>query len=321
MIDAAPPRDRSVAEPRCATLSRAVGLDPVGTTGSHQGYLLVDVALPWPADVATIDEVAAVRAVLSGTGIRLQATVPVGHRRVVAYRPPPAGFAPSPALVRSETIVELSSGEGGDDVTRVVAAVERLMAGTVTEESAGLGGREREVIVCTHGRRDVCCGGRGTQLHQDLTSSPEPLGAAVSVRRTSHTGGHRFAPTAIVLPEATAWAYLDVDVLGAIVARAGPIASVLGHYRGWAGLGSPRLQALERAVLADVGWDLFDLPRWGEERDGTARLHVDGQVSTTTWEATVSAGRRVPRPDCGEGVSTNAKVDTEMVVNNLRRVN
>lgn len=299
---------------RCAAWSRVAGLDPIGTTGSHQGYLLADVALPWPADLAAVEEVRAVQTTLAGTGIRFQATVPVGERRVVLYRRRPSlvgSPVPAPGLVRTETVVDGPSGDG----SRLAAAAQRLMATPVPAE----GGGEREVVVCTHGRRDVCCGARGSRLHQELVGSPGSLGATVNVRRTSHTGGHRFAPTAIVFPEATAWAYLDVGLLRAIVTRTGPVRAVLGHYRGWAGLGSPRLQALERAVLAQVGWDLFDRPRWGEEHDGMARLRVEGDASVSVWEATVTAGRQVPRPVCGEEASPAGKADTELVVNDLRR--
>ena len=298
----------TTADTRCATWSRRAGLDPIGTTGSYQGYLLADVALPWPSDLAALDDVRAVQEALAGAGIRFQATVPVGESRVALYRRPPAGPSGSPDLVCTET--------SGDAPGRLAAAVERLLAAPPTE-GAGAG---REVMVCTHGQRDVCCGARGARLHQELVARPERLGPSVRIRRTSHTGGHRFAPTAIVLPEATAWAYLDVDLLRAIVTRTGPVKAVLGHYRGWAGLGSPRLQSLERSVLAEVGWDLFDLPRWGEDRGDIARLHVGGDGGVATWEATVTAGRRVPRPQCGEPVSTADKADTELVVDDLRRV-
>ena len=300
----------STAQARCATWSRRAGLDPIGTTGSYQGYLLADVALPWPSDLADLDDVRAVQEVLAGAGIRFQATVPVGETWVALYRRPPAGPSRSPDLVCTET--------SGDGPGGLAAAVERLLAAPAT--SLPSDGTGREVVVCTHGQRDVCCGARGARLHQELVARPEPLGASVRLRRTSHTGGHRFAPTAIVLPEATVWAYLDVDLLRAIVTRTGPVTAVLGHYRGWAGLGSPRLQALERSVLAEVGWDLFDRPRWGEDQGDISRLHVGGDGGAASWEATVTAGRRVPRPPCGEPVSAAGKADTELVVDDLRRV-
>lgn len=318
MSDPAAPPGSSEAW-RCATYARAAQLDPVGTAGSYEGYLLADVALPWPPDLATLEEVGAVQSLLAGTGIRFQATVPIGQRRVALYRRRPAEGhrpPPAPALVRTETAVAEPGGDGANDRRLLATAVERLMATPVPDVSAG----DREVLVCTHGSRDVCCGARGSRLHQELVTGRGVLDGAARVRRTSHTGGHRFAPTAVILPDATAWAYLDVDVLRAIVTRTGPVAAVLGHYRGWAGLGSPRLQALERAVLAEIGWGLFDRPRWGEEHDGRARLTLGGEHQAGIWEATVTPGRRLPRPECGAPASEAGKTDTELVVHDLHRV-
>lgn len=303
------PRRVVAGDLRCATRSRAAGLDPIGTTGSHRGYLLGDVALPWPPDLAGLDEVAAAQSLLAGTGIRFQATVPGEVHRAVLYHPrPTVSGVSSPDLVRCETIVDARPGG-------LLGATQRLLDTAPGDAS----GPRREVLVCTHGRRDVCCGARGSRLHLELVSTPELLGVDVEVRRTSHTGGHRFAPTAVVLPEGTGWAYLDTALLGAIVGRSGPIEAVLGHYRGWSALGSARLQALERAVLGQVGWGLFDRPRGGLVMDQRARLHVaeaDGSVSS--WEAVVTAGRRMPRPECGEDSRLDDRTDTEWIVGRLR---
>ncbi|HEY0494851.1 MAG TPA: sucrase ferredoxin, partial [Kutzneria sp.] len=61
----------------------------------------------------------------------------------------------------------------------------------------GLGGPSDEAVllVCTNGRRDVCCAVEGRPLAGAL--------AAVNPGRvweTTHTGGHRFSPTAVLLP-------------------------------------------------------------------------------------------------------------------------
>ena len=53
-------------------------------------------------------------------------------------------------------------------------------------------GWRQTLLVCTHGGRDRCCGSDGTRLFQALFPPP-----GVRVWRTSHTAGHRFAPTAI----------------------------------------------------------------------------------------------------------------------------
>ena len=141
------------------------------------------------------------------------------------------------------------------------------------------------------------------------------------MRRTSHTGGHRFAPTAILLPEGTGWGYLDEDLLRTIVHRSGAIADVLPLYRGCAGLTSPRIQAMERAVLAQVGWGLFDCNRQGSEMaDGTVRLSIPEPDGEQVWTAEVRTGRILPVPGCGTPIQTEGKTAKEFVVDNLRRL-
>lgn len=65
------------------------------------------------------------------------------------------------------------------------------------------------LLICTNGRRDVCCAVRG-----------RPLAAAAAriasgrVWEVSHTGGHRFAPTAVLLPWGQGFARLDETTAG-----------------------------------------------------------------------------------------------------------
>ncbi|MCX4240903.1 sucrase ferredoxin [Paraliomyxa miuraensis] len=52
------------------------------------------------------------------------------------------------------------------------------------------------VLVCTNGRRDVCCSKLGVPLAQALDEQP-----GLDVWHTTHLGGHRFAATLLHLPE------------------------------------------------------------------------------------------------------------------------
>ena len=68
------------------------------------------------------------------------------------------------------------------------------------------------LLVCTHGRRDRCCALDGRALAAALHQAGEP-----HVWECSHLGGHRFAPTALVLP--TGYLYGRLDVASAVAAR------------------------------------------------------------------------------------------------------
>lgn len=52
------------------------------------------------------------------------------------------------------------------------------------------------VLVCTNGRRDVCCSKRGVPVAQALDDLP-----GLDVWQTTHLTGHRFSATLLVLPE------------------------------------------------------------------------------------------------------------------------
>jgi hypothetical protein len=51
-------------------------------------------------------------------------------------------------------------------------------------------------LVCTHGKRDACCARLGTALHLALRAA-----VGERVLKTSHLGGHRFAPVVHTFPQ------------------------------------------------------------------------------------------------------------------------
>ncbi len=278
--------------------------------GAYQSFLLVEWPLPWPHDLSEIPALASLGADLAAAGCRLQGIVPPGdqtQRRVVRYHLD--STAPFAGYRRSELIV---------DPADVISAARQLLADPPLASSDG---RPTDVLVCTHGRRDRCCGSFGTELALQLLADPDCLGSSTRVSRTSHTGGHRFAPTAMVFPEGTGWAFADMDLLSKVVQRRGPITDVLDRYRGCAGLDTPEAQVVERGVLAEIGWDLFDLPRWStRQADGAVRLHVQYTDRTDVWEGRVAPGRVLPVPECGAPVGAARKTSTEYRLTSLQRL-
>ena len=55
-------------------------------------------------------------------------------------------------------------------------------------------------LVCCNGKRDLCCAKFGVELYLELTAKLDSL-----VWQTTHLGGHRFAPTSLILPEGLAY--------------------------------------------------------------------------------------------------------------------
>ena len=106
------------------------------------------------------------------------------------------------------------------------------------------------VFVCTHSGRDRCCAVHGRALVSDLTTgASDPF----SVWECSHLGGHRFSPTALVMPSGIVYGRLDVLSAAHIVATLDDPMVDLDHCRGRSAF-APPLQAAEIAVrrYADI---------------------------------------------------------------------
>lgn len=296
----------SAADLRCSTWTRSNDVDPIGTAGSYSGFLLVDWPLPWPRDVSEIADLGRVASEAKSRGVRVQAVVPQGESalRVALYR-------------WDEGLGRFRGTEAPAGSDPAGVAVD-LLAG---EEPAGWAPvHGTEVLVCGHGRRDRCCGSLGTSLAVELIAAGGiGEGGRAGIRRTSHTGGHRFAPTAIVLPEGTVWGYLDEASLSAVVSRHVPFVEVAPFYRGCSGLGSPAVQALERVVLEEMGWSLLDQPRLGEDLgDGRTSLETtDRHGRVRRWTARVVTKRVLPVPQCGLQPSGEEKTEPELAVEQL----
>jgi hypothetical protein len=106
------------------------------------------------------------------------------------------------------------------------------------------------VLVCTHVRRDVCCGTHGVPVYNALRRHvPEGL-----LWRSSHQGGHRFAANVLALPEAVQLGRVEPEaseeVAGAVAERRIP----LRFYRGRT-LHAPEVQAADAAVRITLGLD------------------------------------------------------------------
>lgn len=295
--------------PRCAVWARSEAVDPIGTAGCYAGFLLIEWPQPWPADLGEVPELSPLREVLAGAGIRLQAVVDAtpshDRHRVILHR----GSADPGGWFR-----ELSP------VARTASRRSLVDTALALVESGDGEPGGRDLLVCAHGRRDVCCGSRGTALAMSPASAR--LAGSVRVWRTSHTGGHRFAPTAFLLPEATSWAFLDDDALSRIIHRHGELDDLLARYRGCAGLPTPRAQVLDRFGFEQTGWSWLDhARRVSELADGRLRLDaVDRDGASIAWDVVVNQGRGIPIPVCGAPAEQAEKMQTAFSLGRVVRV-
>ena len=132
------------------------------------------------------------------------------------------------------------------------------------------------LLVCTNGRRDVCCATRGRAVA--LEAAQQRPG---QVWEASHTGGHRFAPTGVMLPHGIALGRLDVELaisaLDAFQRNELPAMDLAKHYRGRSYY-QPMAQAAEAAARY---W-----PRTGQVREERLAYLAAGavqQVDEHSW--------------------------------------
>lgn len=315
---------------RCAPFHEGQRADPIGAGLAYDGFLVVDLALPWEAEVtgqepirSIVDGPATTVVAVDGTRWRVLARVPsptdltAGRRRVTAHRSvrrTSGELELRGPFVRSDWCVAEADVVGlgrrvlgrGDAAASAPTQVPDARAGR-TDRGGGGGGGGVDLLICTHGRRDQCCGSFGASLYEHLTRRAASSGSGVECQRISHTGGHRFAATAITFPDGYAWAHLDEDLADLLVHRAAPPARFAPHCRGSALFDGGPAQAADRAGLVEVGW------AWADALRGVEVIGFDRSTMTTAlravaelpdggrraFEVVVAADRPIPMPTCG----------------------
>lgn len=293
---------------RCAPWTQAQDVDPIGSAGSFDAVVLVEWPLPWPRDVS---EIPALAPAAARPGARLMTVVPRpdhaadGRLRVVHRR-----------RVRTNHLPGVDHRVPMADIPALLATLLEDPLTDSAHRSSAVGEAPPEVLVCAHGRRDPCCGRWGTLLHLELAAR----WTDVRVWRCSHTGGHRFAPTAITLPDGRAWAYVDADLLDGVVRRTADVHALAAHDRGTTGLGM-WAQPVERALFEEHGWP------WLEQHITRAEttLAEDGKSAEVTleWEGGQARGqvevtRVLPVLECGKPPEQAKKSAPELKLTALR---
>tara|TARA_Y100000590_G_scaffold76719_2_gene84920 strand:+ start:1744 stop:2706 length:963 start_codon:yes stop_codon:yes gene_type:complete len=112
----------------------------------------------------------------------------------------------------------------------------------------------QDYLICTHGNRDFCCGFWGYQLYKELSESY----SSESIRfwRTSHLGGHRFAPTLLSLDDARYWGRIKPEHFTGITQKNMDQINIKKMYRGKATCSSLTDQLIEKEFFSEFKWNL-----------------------------------------------------------------
>ena len=290
----------------CSVLWDHDGTSAYGTAALALFFVIVEQSGPWGRNAAVESHLD------RELGAELDARTAEAGGRFMLIRKPgghPAHEGPRRVLLAhtgerpdSAWLLTAQVSHVGDLLSLDWGALARGDQALVRASLPGAEPAEPTLLVCTNGRRDVCCAVRGRPLAAH--ASRLAPGRAWEV---SHTGGHRFAPTAVLLPWGQTYARIDDRaaewVFGASTTAHTPV-ELLGsvHDRGRSGL-PPAAQCAESHVRAEIGET--HLPSlWAGEpipaSDGVdvPVTHADGR----TWSVhvvRVSTGR--PRPEsCGK---------------------
>ncbi|MFF1283711.1 sucrase ferredoxin [Streptomyces sp. NPDC058299] len=289
---------------RCATVSRNLDEPLSGTAATATTWLLLEQPGPWGAKALTSSHLdpalgRALEAAADGTGVRV----------ALIRRPGPHadhGTSPVRQVYAAHTIpgrVWLHGATTRDPQRLLGLDFAALGAGDPRSLGTVLGGRPHRgdplALVCTNAKRDRCCALLGRPLAAELADS-----GVREVWEVTHLGGHRFAPTVLVLPYGYAYgraaAHTVKEALHAV--REGRV--VVEGCRGCSAWSRPG-QAAELAVrsaAAEYRAGVLSVVR----TDGAAPrwevtvVHADGR----RWRVTVAQGASLPpRPEsCGAAV-------------------
>ncbi|MEU3526601.1 sucrase ferredoxin [Streptomyces sp. NPDC038707] len=297
---------------RCATVSRGFDEPVSGTAATATTWLLLEQPGPWGARALTSSHLD------PSLGRALEAAAERTGVRIALIRRPGRHADPGPPPVRrvyaAHTVpgrVWLHGATTRDPRRLLDLDFAALGAGDHRSFGAVLGGRPHRgdplALVCTNGKRDRCCALLGRPLAAELVAS-----GVRGVWEVTHLGGHRFAPTVLVLPYGYAYGRAEAHTVKEALHGAQEGRVLVEGCRGCSAWERPG-QAAELAVRSAAGEYRAGVlsvvrtagtaPRWE-----VTVAHADGR----RWRATVVQGASLPpRPEsCGaEVLGTPARMD------------
>ncbi len=307
---------------RCAPQAVELGLDPRGTATRCSTLVLIEYPGLWPARIEDIDLIAGLP------------PLDPGHR-ILTTRGEDSEAMPALTVWRAGDDLRFRGVDYEVEPGRMAEAIDALAEGDDPAAADGVmtvGPAPVEVLICGHGRRDTCCGNFGIRLLAQAQERAAEAWPGVRLRRCSHTGGHRFAPTAVTLPEGRMWAFLDLDLLdAAVTGRREP--ALADSNRGLMAL-DPLAQVAEATVWDATGGDwratgnrVTVTAEGPPADDGSAAFVVTwtgAEAGDTTSDITAGSARvevertgAVPVPDCGAPLEQARKTSPVFAVRSI----
>ena len=268
----------------CSARSLQQGEAPIGTAPNDEKYILVECKTPWARIVIDSKDCppgmgeVLLQARQDNVKVRLLAVVPdpeysrKGETRVIFLN---RGTRFQSRYYKEEYVLPI------DKVARLAGSFlsNRSKMDDFIDYKRDTSSL-RDILVCTHGSRDVCCGKFGYPIYKALrTAFAEDLRENLRVWRCSHIVGDRFAPNIIDFPEGRYYGHLEIASLETLIKRIEPVSSIIRCYRGWGCLSSLE-QVAEREIFVQEGWDWIDYQKSVailelNQSQGWAKVRID----------------------------------------------
>ncbi|MCP6758291.1 MAG: sucrase ferredoxin [Fischerella sp. CENA71] len=254
----------------CSDNSRIAGEDIIGSVANYQTYVLIECPTPWASEAFysrwvpenlrnLVEEVK-------------RAKLPVKFLLIANNLSHKSDTTTLLIYQQKEGLMNgLSKREYKlENIQQAATVIKKYFSGKNSGSYELNTNSTRDILICTHGSHDKCCSRYGNPFHFHATSAVTDLNLDnVRIWKSSHFGGHRFAPTCIDLPEARYYGNLNQDLFKSILTRTGDLKSLQKVYRGW-GILPSSIQVVERELMFRYGWDWFNYKVAGRIIDQSA---------------------------------------------------
>ncbi|MHA2504117.1 MAG: sucrase ferredoxin [Candidatus Kariarchaeaceae archaeon] len=114
----------------------------------------------------------------------------------------------------------------------------------------------RDILICTHSQRDLCCGRYGYPIYKSLIEYN--TNSTLKIWRSSHITGHRAAPVILDLPAGNYWGYMIEEITKKVASTSAlNKEEILYHFRGGTDL-TPHQQLVDQQGFVQYGWTWFE---------------------------------------------------------------
>jgi hypothetical protein len=174
-----------------------------------------------------------------------------------------------------------------------------------------------EIFVCIHGERDQCCGKYGLQLYQEFhTQIYQKNNSKFRVWKSTHIGGHRYAPTFYEAPSMRWYGLFNIKDIPDFLNREESQFNVTNNYRGMSGIINKYALLAENELFKKYSWNWLKAEEKNYEVtdiDGKESAKVDFYFKLPNSQNLMKTSYQIHFDKITEGISSCGSNDVKSV--------